>query len=261
MSKTKKIIEDETVLKNENSSEQVVQKKSVIKRKKRRKKRLKQSDIKKYPMNNLDHVISKIKANEVKYTIISVIVILIVFFIIAYIVFSSIQERTGHNLLKHGSLYIEFKENENGIGDIIDLVNVEKYSSGDSVSNEYEVTITNSSNDAKKYEIFIEDDKDMIEIDNCSNIFLDRSYLRYSINDGNDMFLSTDMNENIIFGTLDGKEKVTYKIKVWVSDTYLENPHYHGKIVVKQYNEKKDKVEENNNVVEEVIIQDSSSLE
>ena len=261
MSKTKKIINEEKVLKNEDISEQVIEKQSDIKRKKRKKKRLKQSDIKKYSMNELDHVILKIKANEVKYTVISVIIILIVFFIIAYIIFSSIQERTSHNLLKHGSLYIEFKENENGIGDIVDLVNVEKYASGKSVMNEYEVTITNSSKDERKYEIFLEDDKDMIEIDHCHDIFLDRSYLRYSINDGRDMLLSTDMNENIIFGTLDGKGKVTYKIKVWVSDTYLDNPHYHGKIVVKQYNEKKHKVEDNNDVIEEIIIQDSSKLD
>ena len=259
MGKTKKIIEEEKVLENEDTSEQVIKKKSVIKRKRRKKKRLKQSDIKKYPMNNLDHVISKIKANEVKYTVISVIVILIIFFIIAYIIFSSVQERVSHNVLKHGSLYIEFKENENGLGDIIDLVDVEKYNSSSSVFNTYEVTITNSSDEDKMYEIFIEDDKDMIEIDKCNNIFLDRTYLRYNINNGTDMLLSSDMNENIIFGTLSGGKSVTYKIKVWVSDTYLDNPHYHGKLVVKQYSDKKK--DSNVEVLEEVIIEDNNNLE
>lgn len=239
MEKKEKVIDEKNVLAAENSAEKVNTKKEVIKKKRRKKKRLKQSDIKKYSMSELDHVISKIKANEVKYTVISVIIILIVFFIIAYIIFSSVQEHVNHNVLKHGSLYIEFVENENGLGDIIDLVNVDKYSTASEVLDTYEVTITNSSEEERKYQIFIENDLDMIEIDNCHDIFLDRAYLRYNINDGNDMILSSNEDDNIIFGTLAGNKSITYKIKVWVSDTYLNNPHYHGKIVVKQYNEKK----------------------
>ena len=208
--------------------------KSVFKdkKKKTKKNRLKQSDVKKYSMGELDHVISKIKANEVKYTIISVLFMLIVLFIIAYMIFSSVLERVNYNVLQHRDLLIQFSENENGLGDIIDLVNVNTYSSSNQVLDVYEVSITNSSDVAKKYNFFIEDDLDMIEIDKCQDIFLDRSFLRYSIN-GGDIRALRD-NDSIIFGTLKAKETVTYKIKVWVSDIYSDTPHYHGKFVVKQ---------------------------
>lgn len=241
MKKDEKVVEENTSRETVVGVEKRASKKTINKRIKKKKK-LTQADIKKYSMSELDHVISKIKANEVKYTVLSVIFILIVFFIIAYIVFSSVQEHTNHNVLKHGSLYIEFKGNENGLGDIVDLVNVPTYSDGQLVIDTYEVTITNDSLDEKKYQIMIEDDLDMIEIDKCSDIFLDRKYLRYSVNDGNDKELNVDDQNSIVFGTLSGKKSVTYKIKVWVSDTYLEKPHYHGKIVVKQVNEKDQKV-------------------
>lgn len=232
MKKKEKIIEEENIKK------EVKVEKIEPKKKKRKKKRLKQSDIKKYSMTELDHVISKIKANEVKYTVISVLIILISFFIIAYIIFSSVQEHVSHNVFKDGNLYIKFLEKENGLGDIIDLVDVSTYSTGDMVLDTYEVTITNDSSDVSKYQIFIEDDIDMIEIDNCKDIFLDRSYLRYNVNDGVDMTLSDDEDNSIIFGSLSGGKSITYTIKVWVSDTYIGDTHYHGKLVVKQVKEK-----------------------
>ena len=212
----------------------------ILKKKTHRGTKLTQADIKKYSMNELDHVILKIKANEVKYTIISVLIILLVFFFVSYMIFSSVQERISHNLLKNGNLYIEFQTRENGLGDIIDLVDVGTYDSSKDVLDTYKVTITNDSIEERRYQVFIVDDVDMIEVDGCRDIFLDRSFLRYNINDGVEMSLSNDSEKNVIFGTLGGKKSVTYTIKVWVSDTYLENPHYHGKIVVKQVNETKD---------------------
>lgn len=204
-----------------------------------KKKKLTQADIKKYSMNELDHVILKIKANEVKYTVISVFIMLFLFLTIVFIAFSSVQRRDKHNILKDGSLYIEFKERENGLGDIIDLVDVDTFGDSKKVLDTYRVTITNDSKEDHKFQIFIQDDLDMIEIDDCKDIFLDRAYLRYSINEGATMTLKED-EDSIIFGTLNGNGKITYTIKVWVSDTYIGSPHYHGKIVVKEVNEEKD---------------------
>lgn len=207
---------------------------------KRKKKKLTQADIKKYPKNELNNVILKIKTNEVKYTIFSTLIILSIFIIIAYTIFSSVQEHISHNILKSGNLYIEFAEKETGLGNIIDLVDAKTYSDSNEVLETYKVTITNDSKEKRKYQVLIEDDTEMIEIDNCSDIFLDRSYLRYNVNNGATMNLDQDDKSPIINGTLKEKEKVTYTIKVWVSNTYLENPHYHGKIVVKQVTDKED---------------------
>lgn len=210
---------------------------SVTKRK-RVKKKLKQSDIKKYSMNELDHVILKIKANERKYMMTFSSIILVVFVLVSYIVFSSVQERNKYNLLRNGGLLIEFKTKENGLGDIIDLVDVDTFSDSSDVFDTYDVTITNGSKDSKEFQIFIVDDEEMIDFDNCKDIFLDRKFLRYSINGGSQMEL-TDDSESILSGSLKAGESIKYSIKVWVSDTYKDNPHYHGKIVVKQVNKKK----------------------
>lgn len=227
----KKIVED-VVVENKTKSKS----KNT---KKRKKKKLTQADIKKYPMNELDHVILKIKANEVKYTVIFVFVILIFFFVITFFTFSSVQKKARYNILRDGDLSIEFRERENGLGDIIDLVDVSTYGDSKEALDTYRVTITNNSKDAHKFQIFIQDDIDMIEIDDCEDIFLDRAFLRYSVNDGGTMVLGDEKN-SVIFGTLSGNSKITYTIKVWVSDTYTGSPHYHGKIVVKEVNEEKD---------------------
>lgn len=226
--------------KSEEKEKKISNKSKSLKKRARNGTKLTQADIKKYSMNELDHVILKIKANEVKYTIISVLIILLVFFLVSYIIFSSVQERISHNVLKNGNLYIEFQTRENGLGDIIDLVDVDTDDSSKDVLDTYKVTITNDSSEERKYQVFIVDDVDMIKVDGCHDIFLDRSFLMYNINDGVEMSLSDDSEKSVIFGTLGGKKSVTYTIKVWVSDTYLENPHYHGKIVVKQVNEEKD---------------------
>ncbi len=202
-------------------------------KKTRKKKKLTQADIKKYPMTELDHVILKIKANETKYTIISVIIILLVFFMVIFMVSISVQKKDKYNTLRDEHLVIKFRERENGLGNIVDLVDTKKYSDSKKVLDTYRVTITNDSEDAHKFKIFIKDDKEMIELDNCQDIFLNRSFLRYSINNGKTFALG-DNEDSIIFGTLSPYAKVTYDIKVWVSDTYLDDPHYHGKIIVKQ---------------------------
>lgn len=230
MEEKKKKVVDKAVAEKESKSKKRELKGS------RKKKKLTQADIKKYSMTELDHVILKIKANEVKYTVISVVIILVVFFIISFMAFSSVQSKDKYNILKDGDLFIEFKEKENGLGDVIDLVDVSKFSDSNMVLDTYRVTITNDSDETRKFEILIKDDLDMIAIDDCRDIFLQRSFLRYNINGGEMMSLGED--DRIIFGTLKGDAKVTYDIKVWVSDTYDGNPHYHGKIVVKQIMDK-----------------------
>ncbi len=207
-----------------------------------KKKKLKQSDIKKYSSNQIDHVILKIKANERRYTIISVCIILFVFITCSYFVFSSIQKSHVKTTFKTGSLYYEFRDRETGIGDIIDLVDVKPVSDTDGLKTEtYKVTIFNNSDDTQIYEIFIMDDLEKVAYDECSDIFTERKYIKYSVN-GNTPLSLSESDVAIITGELKGKTEIGYDINVFVGtdDSLIKAPHYHGKIVVKQKNEEKE---------------------
>ena len=106
----------------------------------------------------------------------------------------------------------------------------------------YKVKVYNSSSKKEKVKIFIFDDKEMVSLDNCHNKLVGREFIKYSINGNESIFLG-DEEKSIISEELDAKESKTYIIRCWVSDTYTENDvvHYHGTIVVKQDNMKKEK--------------------
>lgn len=210
--------------------------KNVKSKTKNAKKKLTQADIKKYPSNQIDHVIYKIKANERKYTIIIVCVILVIFLSCSYIIFSSIQKANVKPVFKIGSLSYEFGETRNGLGDIISLVDVSPLKDEDGLKTKrYKIKIRNNSKVSKEYRIFIIDDKEMIQYDECSDKLVERNFIRYSLDDKNISSLD-DEDVAIVSGKLKPNETVQYTLKVWISDNYshTDGLHYHGKIVVKQ---------------------------
>lgn len=210
--------------------------KTVKKKTKRVNKKLTQADIKKYPSNQIDHVILKIKANEKKYTIITVCAILVIFLSSSYIVFSSIQKANVKPVFKTGSLSYEFGETKNGLGDVISFVDASPLKDEDGLKTKnYKIKIKNNSNVSKKYKIFIVDDEEMIYYDKCSDKTVERSFIRYSL-DNHDIYSLAEEDVAIISDKLDANETVQYTLKVWISDSYsrTDDIHYHGKIVVKQ---------------------------
>lgn len=209
---------------------------TIKKKTKRVNKKLTQADIKKYPSNQIDHVILKIKANERKYTIITVCAILVIFLSCSYIVFSSIQKANVKPVFKTGSLSYEFGETKNGLGDIISFVDVSPLKDEDGLKTKnYKIKIKNDSKVSKKYKIFIVDDEEMIQYDKCSDKIVERSFIRYSL-DNHDIYSLGDEDVAVISGKLEANETVQYTLKVWISDNYsrTDNIHYHGRIVVKQ---------------------------
>lgn len=242
-----KIMEEKEKIKNSsNQNSEALKKKDESKKSKKnvKKKKLTQADIKKYSSTEIDHVILKIKANERKYKIISVSVILLVFLVCSFIVFSAVQDSHVKSTFKIGKLYYEFNETSNGLGNVISLVDVSPLSDEDgSRTRTYKVKVYNSSSNKEKVKIFILDDEEMVSLDNCHNKLVEREFIKYSINGNESAFLDSDEEKNIISDELDAKESKTYIIRCWVSDTYTENDvvHYHGTIVVKQDNMKKEK--------------------
>lgn len=241
-----KIMEEKENKKNSSNQNSETLKKNTENKKNKKsakKKKLTQADIKKYSSTEIDHVILKIKANERKYKIISVTVILLLFLICSYIVFSAVQDSHVKSTFRIGKLYYEFNETSNGLGNVISLVDVSPLSDEDgSRTRTYKVKVYNSSSKKEKVKIFIFDDKEMVSLDNCHNKLVGREFIKYSINGNESIFLG-DEEKSIISEELDAKESKTYIIRCWVSDTYTENDvvHYHGTIVVKQDNMKKEK--------------------
>lgn len=203
---------------------------------KKDKKKLTQADIKKYSSTQIDHVILKIKANERKYTIISVCIILFAFLVCSYIIFSAIQESNVKPTFKVGKLYYEFNETKNGLGDVISLVDVSPISDKDGMKTKtYTIKLYNSGKEKQKFKIFISDDKEMIAFDECSDKVVERDFIKYSINDKKALALDNDEEVSIISSTLAPKESRIYTIRCWVSDTYTKSDvvHYHGTISVR----------------------------
>ena len=217
-----------------------IEKKQSKEKKVKKKRKLKQSDIKKYSSNQIDHVILKIKANERKYTIITVSVILVVFLISSYLVFSKIQTTKSDAIFRTGSLYYEFGKKNTGLGDTINLVDTLPLSDEEGLkTKKYIVKVYNKSDVEKTFQIFISDDEEMIKYDECSQKITDRKYVKYSVNGGEAIYLD-EKDLPVIERVIKPKEKIIYDLYVFVGEEYNLNKkiHYHGRIVVKEKNEK-----------------------
>ncbi len=217
-----------------------IEKKQSKEKKVKKKRKLKQSDIKKYSSNQIDHVILKIKANERKYTIITVSVILIVFLFSSYFVFSKIQTTKSDTIFRTGSLYYEFGKKNTGLGDTINLVDTLPLSDEEGLkTKKYIVKVYNKSDAEKTFQIFISDDEEMIKYDECSQKITDRKYVKYSVNGGEAIYLD-EKDLPVIERVIKPKEKIIYDLYVFVGEEYNLNKkiHYHGRIVVKEKNEK-----------------------
>lgn len=230
-------------MENEDIKEAKPEEKQKKKKVSNKKKKLTQADIKKYSSTQIDHVILKIKANERKYTIITVCLILVIFLSSSYIIFSSVQKRDNLKAaFKSGSLYYEFDDEVPGFSDTIEFIDEEPLSDSDGLKTKaYKIKLYNSSFDTKKYKIYIYDDLDVAAADQCKDNFIKRDFIKYSLDGKGFSFLESDDKKEILEGEISGKKTVNYTLHVWISDTYSDSStHYHGKIIIKEIDEKKE---------------------
>lgn len=191
---------------------------------------LKPVDIRKNPDTEVSHVITKIKAREREIMIVGVFLVLLVLISASWVVFTSVQKRDVESTIKDGNLMIHYRKTDTGVGDVVTLTE-------NSTREEISFSITNTSKKKVFYQILLEDDLEMIEVDGCSDLFIDKESIYYQMND---QVISTLNNhyKNKKYVLYDGsigalgKEKI--KLSFWTSDSIKnENGHYHGKIVVK----------------------------
>ena len=184
--------------------------------------------------------LTKMAKRQLFVTLLSIIGVTVASLGSAYAVFTSVSKSADYNVIKVGTLNIDFGA---------DSSNTINLSGQYPVSDEegmkltpYVFTITNTGTLTADYEVFIQDDTDMIGQDNCSGNQLNKDYIRYKLDEGTPTNLSSIAGSNyrIATGTLAPEESVTYTLYVWIRagvGNDVLNKHYHGKIVVNGTNE------------------------
>lgn len=206
---------------------------------KNKQQKLKIQDIKKNSSTDVGHVISKIKAKELEYTIILVIIILIFLSFSLYITFTSVQKVKKDNTLINGTLITDYSDIDTGMGDIVTISNMTGISDKKGLKEEpYVFKITNNSKKTVNYQIILEDDIEMMDLDECSDFSLSKDNIHFSIN-GSKIKSLADIYEDDAYILASGKIKASenkeYKLRIWPNDDVLDsNGHYHGKIIVKK---------------------------
>lgn len=210
----------------------------------RNKRKIKVNDYKNSTVDysGVNKVISKGLSREIKFTIISIFAVTIVMISSAFAIFSSIDKTKDANTLTVGTLNVSFSDNENGMGNIINLNGAYPESDSDGLKEEpYSFKLTNSGNVDVGYKIKILDDRDMIKEDGCENNLLDKNNIRVSV-DGKDAFTlsNTEGNDFVVeTGYLSAGKSKEYSIRIWLSDesgNEVLGRHYHGKIVIESQN-------------------------
>ena len=182
--------------------------------------------------------LTKMAKRQLFVTLLSIIGVTVVSLGSAYAVFTSVSKSAEYNVIKVGTLNIDFGDSSN----TINLSGQYPMSDEEGVTlTPYTFTITNTGSIAADYEVFIQDDSDMINKEGCGNNQLSKDYIRYKLDTGSPTNLSSIAGSNyrIATGTLDAGSSASYTLYVWIREGVgndVLNKHYHGKIVVEGEN-------------------------
>ena len=183
--------------------------------------------------------LTKMAKRQLFVTLLSIIGVTVISLGSAYAVFTSVSRSAEYNVIKVGTLNIDFGSDSSNT---INLSGQYPMSDEEGVTlTPYTFTITNTGSLAADYEVFIQDDQDMINQDNCANSQLNKDYIKYKLDTGSPTVLSTIAGSNyrIATGSLEAGGSVTYTLYVWIREGVgndVLNKHYHGKIVVEGEN-------------------------
>ena len=189
--------------------------------------------------------LTKMAKRQLFVTLFSILGVTIISLGSAYAVFTSVSKSADYNVIKVGTLNIDFGADSSNT---IDLSGQYPMSDEEGLKlTPYVFTITNTGTLAADYEVFIQDDTDMINQDNCSGNQLNKDYIRYKLDTGSPANLSSIAGSNykIATGSLAPEASVTYTLYVWIREGVgndVLNKHYHGKIVVNGVNTQGDPV-------------------
>ena len=208
-------------------------------------KKINKKEIEEY--NFKEVALTKMAKRQLLLTLFSILGVTIISLGSAYAVFTSVSKSADYNVIKVGTLNIDFGEDSSNN---INLSGQYPMSDEEGLKlKPYVFTIKNTGSLAADYEVFIQDDTDMInsEEENCANIQLNKDYIRYKLDTAAPANLSSiaDSNYKIASGSLEAGGSVTYTLYVWIREGVgndVLNKHYHGKIVVNGLNSQGDPV-------------------
>lgn len=200
----------------------------------KKRKKIKINQGTKSEFNFKEVALTKMAKRQLFITLISILGVTIISLGSAYAVFTSVSRSADYNVIKVGTLDIEFGSDSN---DTIDLTGQYPMSDTEGLQlKPYKFTITNAGSLSTDYEVFIQDDQEMIADDNnCTQI--NKAYIRYKLGSAAAANLSSIASSNyrIASGTLAADRSVTYTLYVWIRSGVPNDvlaKHYHGKIVV-----------------------------
>ena len=202
-----------------------------------KKKKITKEKIEDYDFKEIS--LTKMAKRQLFVTLLSILGVTIISLGSAYAVFTSISKSADYNVIKVGTLNIDFGEDGNNT---IDLSNQYPVSDEEGLTlAPYTFTITNTGTLAADYEVFLQDDENMISEDNCSDKQLNKDYIKYKLDTKEPAILSSiaASNYKLAEGTLQPSGSVTYVLYVWIREGVgndVLGKHYHGKIVVNGVN-------------------------
>ena len=196
--------------------------------------RKKRKDFKEQLKTNNDYreiALTKMGTRQLTLTLLSIFAVTMVSIGTTFAMFTVSSKSAEYNVVKTGTLTIDFSSSSSTIG-LNNALPMSDSSGLAQTGNTF--TIRNTGTLPANYTVSLRDDKDMITQDNCSDKQLDKSYIKYSIDNTTAKLLS-DSTESLITGTLNAGASKTFTLKLWIKDSSpntVLNKHYHGKIVV-----------------------------
>lgn len=183
--------------------------------------------------------LSKAVSRELKHSILSIFLVVIVILSSSFAIFTSIQKSENYNSITVGILKIDFSQdtantlNLNGAYPIPDVNGLE--------TEGYSFKISNTGNLNAQYKIRIVDDTEMINEDECASNLLDKSKIKVSINDGTPFILDSKSSSDYVveLASIAPGNIKEYTIKIWIDEdagNEVLGRHYHGKIIVDSVN-------------------------
>ncbi len=190
--------------------------------------KLKVNDINKNTSKDISHTISKIQANERKYTFILAVVFLLIFCLIGFLSlrFNSEELVNYSDSISIASLSSSSK--------VVFLTNNNKLSDSAGLRSEAcKINFFNNTMDDLNYKIVFVEDYDAKKKCGCFDSNFNLMDIKYSL-DGKNIRSFSNNDGVITTGFLNPGQMDTIKLRIWISDKSINNGHIHGYFQIKK---------------------------